>query len=84
MISKPFRASEPWTKTPTRICCPIGPSNRMGDDGQGFVDPLAVEGSARQTSPVAAWARGSIRLGLDRTTLRRSKNNGIIVFFTDS
>jgi len=56
----------------------------MGDDGQGFVDPLAVEGSARQTSPVAAWARGSIRLGLDRTTLRRSKNNGIIVFFTDS
>jgi len=56
----------------------------MGDPGQGEGDPPAVEGSARQTSPVAAWARGSTKLGLDRTTLRRSKNNGIIVFFTDS
>jgi len=56
----------------------------MGDNGQGFVDPVAVEGSARQTSPVAAWARGSTRFGLDRTTPRRSKNNRIIVFFIDS
>ena len=70
MMSKPFRASEPWMKTPTRICWPTGPANTGAGDGQGVAEPVAVDGSARQTSPVAAWANG-IMLFEEATTARR-------------
>src|SRR5260370_1488814 len=69
--------------TPILISCPAGPSNLGADVGHGGVEP-ATEGSARQTSPVAAWAHGSTKFGLEMTMPRRRRNNGIRVFLVDS
>lgn len=54
-MSNPFSASDACMKTPIRICWPTGPENTGGGVGHGEVE-LAVVGSARHTSPVAAFA----------------------------